>query len=294
MVTSASLNSSNQTTIHSNHIASSYGRESNNFQMEYLRDMSFIRNSNNNNKGKSSLMMMYDRISKIMTSSSNANNNVAVKRMKRKTISVLIDRIESNLKISEISKNQKNQYESIKHYDEKTELFNNLTKSNSLYTTVQTIEKSNMTRMSKRQVNDFIGLKGIKSNKLHQGSNIANDDDKLSQTQPTKSIFITTTSNGELNNLNYYDTTNIRNISNDSSMPNFAYLKLEMPSNNYHLENYDNIVYSAMELECIAGYDGGLPQEFFLEAYDSRTKKLRLNVTSTYPDIPLFRIDISG
>ena len=49
-----------------------------------------------------------------------------------------------------------------------------------------------------------------------------------------------------------------------------------------------------IELECIAGYDGGLPQYFFLEAYDSRTKKLRLNITSALNDIPLFRIDLAG
>lgn len=49
-----------------------------------------------------------------------------------------------------------------------------------------------------------------------------------------------------------------------------------------------------MELECIAGYDGGLPQYFFLEAYDSRTRKLRLNITSALNDVPLFRIDLAG
>ncbi|XP_070492638.1 uncharacterized protein side-III isoform X2 [Chironomus tepperi] len=48
-----------------------------------------------------------------------------------------------------------------------------------------------------------------------------------------------------------------------------------------------------MELECIAGFDGGLPQYFFLEAYDSRTRKLRLNITSALNDVPLFRIDLA-
>ncbi|XP_049303041.1 uncharacterized protein LOC105233944 isoform X1 [Bactrocera dorsalis] len=60
-----------------------------------------------------------------------------------------------------------------------------------------------------------------------------------------------------------------------------------------NLENYDNIIYSTMELECMPGYDGGLQQQFFLEAYDSKTKKLRLNTSSTYADIPIFRIDLS-
>ncbi|XP_055627743.1 uncharacterized protein LOC129769468 [Toxorhynchites rutilus septentrionalis] len=50
---------------------------------------------------------------------------------------------------------------------------------------------------------------------------------------------------------------------------------------------------TTMELECVAGYDGGLPQHFFLEAYDSRTRKLRLNITSALSDVPLFRIDLS-
>lgn len=51
---------------------------------------------------------------------------------------------------------------------------------------------------------------------------------------------------------------------------------------------------TAMELECVAGYDGGLPQFFVLEAYDSRTRRLRLNITSAFPDLPLFRIDMDG
>lgn len=49
-----------------------------------------------------------------------------------------------------------------------------------------------------------------------------------------------------------------------------------------------------MELECIAGYDGGLPQYFFLEAYDSQSRKLRLNITSALNDVPLFRIDLAS
>ena len=75
-----------------------------------------------------------------------------------------------------------------------------------------------------------------------------------------------------------------------------------MPSaiNNHHLNSNNVIVDSyespptTMELECVAGYDGGLPQYFVLEAYDSRTKKLRLNITSAFSDIPLFRIDLAG
>lgn len=61
-----------------------------------------------------------------------------------------------------------------------------------------------------------------------------------------------------------------------------------------NFDNYDNIIYSTMELECMPGYDGGLQQQFYLEAYDSKTKKLRLNMSSTYVDVPVFRIDLSG
>ncbi|XP_073816419.1 LOW QUALITY PROTEIN: sidestep III [Musca autumnalis] len=60
-----------------------------------------------------------------------------------------------------------------------------------------------------------------------------------------------------------------------------------------NFDNYDNIIYSTMELECMPGYDGGLQQHYYLEAYDSKTKKLRLNTTSTYADVPIFRIDLS-
>lgn len=64
--------------------------------------------------------------------------------------------------------------------------------------------------------------------------------------------------------------------------------------NNVHGNTFDGPAPSVMELECVAGYDGGLPQYFILEAYDSRTRKLRLNVSSIYADVPLFRIDLAG
>ncbi|XP_055585006.1 uncharacterized protein LOC129737868 [Uranotaenia lowii] len=61
---------------------------------------------------------------------------------------------------------------------------------------------------------------------------------------------------------------------------------------NLYMENLLEVP-TTLELECVAGYDGGLPQHFFLEAYDSRTRKLRLNITSALNDVPLFRIDLS-
>lgn len=36
----------------------------------------------------------------------------------------------------------------------------------------------------------------------------------------------------------------------------------------------------ALEVRCVAGHDGGLPQTFVLEAVDARTKRKRLNLTA--------------
>lgn len=46
-------------------------------------------------------------------------------------------------------------------------------------------------------------------------------------------------------------------------------------------------------MECRAGYDGGLPQRFILEAYDAHTMRLRLNLNSSDTETPVFRIDLS-
>lgn len=90
------------------------------------------------------------------------------------------------------------------------------------------------------------------------------------------------------------------------AQPNFEYLQAGtysappqplVPPNtgsmNANVDQFD-APSSIILLECLAGYDGGLPQIFILEAYDSRTKKLRLNITSIYTDSPVFRIDLAG
>lgn len=48
-----------------------------------------------------------------------------------------------------------------------------------------------------------------------------------------------------------------------------------------------------MEVECRAGYDGGLPQRFILEAYDSYTMRLRFNLSSSNNEIPFFRFELA-
>lgn len=90
-----------------------------------------------------------------------------------------------------------------------------------------------------------------------------------------------------------------RFLRNDSLLPISFQLKSNTMQNNRIVRKMNSgsellEMPSTMELECVAGYDGGLPQYFFLEAYDSRTKKLRLNITSALNDIPLFRIDLAG
>ncbi|KAJ8940656.1 hypothetical protein NQ314_010642 [Rhamnusium bicolor] len=47
-----------------------------------------------------------------------------------------------------------------------------------------------------------------------------------------------------------------------------------------------------VEVECRAGYDGGLPQHFILEAYDAHNMRLRLNLTVADTDSPVFRLDL--
>lgn len=116
------------------------------------------------------------------------------------------------------------------------------------------------------------------------------------------------------NNNNFKALMNDRDITNNNdnainSLPSVAYLQAATAEsksvenvNNLNNNNNNNNVFvdayepapTAMELECVAGYDGGLPQYFVLEAYDSRTKQLRLNITSAFGELPLFRIDLAG
>ncbi|XP_077301047.1 B-cell receptor CD22-like [Arctopsyche grandis] len=50
----------------------------------------------------------------------------------------------------------------------------------------------------------------------------------------------------------------------------------------------------ALEVRCVAGHDGGLPQTFVLEAVDARTKRRRLNITApSSSDLAVFRVELS-
>ncbi|GLH11593.1 Uncharacterized protein GBIM_16350 [Gryllus bimaculatus] len=65
------------------------------------------------------------------------------------------------------------------------------------------------------------------------------------------------------------------------------------PLRNCTLRSSSNQSADVLDVECVAGYDGGLRQAFYLEAYESRSMRLRLNVTSVVPDAAVFRLDLA-
>ncbi|CAH1164164.1 unnamed protein product, partial [Phaedon cochleariae] len=61
---------------------------------------------------------------------------------------------------------------------------------------------------------------------------------------------------------------------------------------NCTLRTTANTTSDAVEVECHAGYDGGLPQRFVLEAYDARTSRLRMNLSTAETEWPAWRLDL--
>lgn len=64
------------------------------------------------------------------------------------------------------------------------------------------------------------------------------------------------------------------------------------PLSNCTLRTATNHSMDTLEVECRAGYDGGLPQRFILEAYDPYTMRMRLNLSSSNTEYPLFRLEL--
>lgn len=180
--------------------------------------------------------------------------------------------------------------------------------------------KSNLSHMTWRTDNQRI--RRTTSTAKKTGAKIG--DDQKDRRSSSSSSSATTSIANEIRFSNDYGMNRVRNGNKGggggdgagagASAPHVAYLRTNgvdvdsrvtasnamLVNNNNHLNNNNAIVDTfdapptAMELECVAGYDGGLPQYFLLEAYDSRTKKLRLNITSAFSDVPLFRIDLTG
>lgn len=65
------------------------------------------------------------------------------------------------------------------------------------------------------------------------------------------------------------------------------------PLNNCTIKASLNQSSEILEVECVPGYDGGLRQEFRLEAYEVVTGNLRVNASSISTDVPLFRIAVA-
>ncbi|ERL96037.1 hypothetical protein D910_00869, partial [Dendroctonus ponderosae] len=51
------------------------------------------------------------------------------------------------------------------------------------------------------------------------------------------------------------------------------------PLTNCTFKSANNQTIEIVDVECKAGYDGGLPQKFVLEAFDAHTMRLRINLT---------------
>lgn len=51
------------------------------------------------------------------------------------------------------------------------------------------------------------------------------------------------------------------------------------PPTNCTLKSVNNLTIEMVDVECRAGYDGGLPQKFVLEAFDAHSSRLRINLT---------------
>lgn len=64
------------------------------------------------------------------------------------------------------------------------------------------------------------------------------------------------------------------------------------PLKNCTLRSTVNTTGDWLEVECVAGFDGGLPQTFHLEAVDPSTETVRLNLTTHI--VPLFRVELAA
>ncbi|CAG9764806.1 unnamed protein product [Ceutorhynchus assimilis] len=64
------------------------------------------------------------------------------------------------------------------------------------------------------------------------------------------------------------------------------------PLTNCTLKSVNNQTIEIVDVECKAGYDGGLPQKFVLEAFDAHTMRLRINQTVGDTEYPTFHLDL--
>lgn len=180
----------------------------------------------------------------------------------------------------------------------------NLSLSNARYENQQQKNNTNSINFSDNKSNDRY-KSNLKSLKRHTATRNENVREVKSSVNDTKHVNFNkrTASSSEKNQ--YPAEPSTFSYLRSSSTVSKYHMPSAINSNSYNSHGssspFANTVHTEtveqptlMELECIAGYDGGLPQYFFLEAYDSRTRKLRLNITSALNDVPLFRIDLAG
>lgn len=323
IVTSASLNSSNQTTIVSNQMAQntgggSGGSSTNDRELNYHPHMEYLRQNDKGRDKKSNLEENSKKVKRTTTISlleissmkhHVSNNNITLKsekyeRKKRDGAnnsrpSSITTAPDSTLS-SSLTTSQSTIQENYQYLPSSSSTSAHIEMNSNLNSQSISIQQDNQNNNNNNNLSDNKGHSHRRQQHIRVRKSLLNSNNKQrkinhyinlnshpSSTSQTQSS--TATSSSSSSSAAAYS----------SSSPNYAYLKFDNLYNNInenfnHLENYDNIVYSTMELECLAGYDGGLPQQFYLEAYDSKTKKLRLNITSIFNDVPLFRIDLAG
>lgn len=188
-----------------------------------------------------------------------------------------------NARFESQQQQHKNNTNSINLSDNKSnDRYKSNLKSLKRHTTTTTVTRTESVREVKSSVND---TKHVNFNKRRASSSFEKNQYPA---EPSSFAYLRSSSSSSSSTVSKYHmpstiNSNSYNSHNSNSNPY---------ANTVHTETVEQP--TLMELECIAGYDGGLPQYFFLEAYDSRTRKLRLNITSALNDVPLFRIDLAG
>lgn len=71
-----------------------------------------------------------------------------------------------------------------------------------------------------------------------------------------------------------------------------AWVARPSPLRNCTLRSTVNTTGDWLEVECVSGFDGGLPQTFHLEAIDPTTQRTRLNLSNTRE--PLFKVSLGS
>lgn len=238
---------------------------------QHLKELNYISSEYVKDKN-----LLDDRRKKSTSSNTHQHHQQERNSYNGKNMSLLNPRYENQQQhLPQQQQQHKNNTNSINFSDNKS---NDRYKSN-LKSLKRHATRNESVREAKSSVND---TKHVNFNKRKAGG-ASPEKNQYSAEQPTFAYLRSSTT---VSKYHMPSAINSNSFNNHNSNSNNPY------ANSVHTETVEQP--TLMELECIAGYDGGLPQYFFLEAYDSRTRKLRLNITSALNDVPLFRIDLAG